>query len=227
MVQTSLKMTNTVTEDELEREMNKMRKGLKEGETLEDFLKEKGATLKEFKRDLTDNILARKFISVIGRDMEASEKEMRNYYQEHRKDFFTPELFKISLLFAPTQEEGKEMLKMLREKRIDFSELAEKQPPSFYRDAGGKLGWTALETLPQEMAKAIASARPGELCGPAKGKFGYYIMRVEEKREKVEIPFGKAKPGIVHIIKEEKRKAMIKRWLQQERRFATIDIYLE
>jgi len=227
LIQASREKGNTVTEDEIDEYLHKIRKRFKHDKAFKKALEDRGITLEELRKDIADNILAIKFRASIGRDIIVLDDEARKYYEDHKEDFITPELFNIKLIAVPTLDEAKDIMQRLRRGEADFDELAKNQKIGFYRDIEGELGWTDLSTLSPEMGRAISKIAPGNYDGPIKGKEAYFIIKVLEKTDRIEVPYSRARSNIIHIIKQQKRIQKLREWLRDRGKSSKIKIYFE
>ena len=61
---------------------------------------------------------------------------------------------------------------------------------------GGVIGWIAVPSLPQPLARAVAAARIGALVGPISAVGGWHVMKVLGRRAAHTQPFAAARPAI-------------------------------
>lgn len=102
-------------------------------------------------------------------------------------------------------EKAKEIKAKLERPGGDFYELAVK-----YSDdeesapKGGDLGYILRDMLPAEIEKKAFEMRVGETAGPIKTKFGYHIIRLQEKKAGQKFRYELAKDDIEQLISSEK-----------------------
>lgn len=66
----------------------------------------------------------------------------------------------------------------------DFAELAKDfSTDKSNADKGGDLGWFARGKMVSEFDEAAFNAAPGDIVGPVLTRFGYHIIRVDDRRE--------------------------------------------
>lgn len=72
------------------------------------------------------------------------------------------------------------------EKRIqageDFAELAKEYSQDGSAALGGDLGWFSAEQMVAPFSSAAAQLKPGEVSGPVQTRFGYHLIKLEEKK---------------------------------------------
>ena len=89
--------------------------------------------------------------------------------------------------------------------------------------AGGKLPAQAKGTLDKELDDAVFSAEKGELVGPVKTQFGYYVFAVSDITEESQQTLAEAKETIKQTLQsQEQQKALdtfvkdfTKRWREK------------
>jgi peptidyl-prolyl cis-trans isomerase C len=91
------------------------------------------------------------------------------------------------------------------EKGEDFGKLAEE----FSRDPGskadgGKLGYFTKEQMVKEFSDAAFGLKAGEVSKPVKSKFGWHIIKVDDKRTKPLPTFEEVKGQIIDTMVQQK-----------------------
>lgn len=72
---------------------------------------------------------------------------------------------------------------------------------------GGDLGWFDQSRMVKEFADAAFAATAGQIVGPVESKFGFHVIKVEEKRDKT--PFEDVKDDLAVQIRREATEAFI------------------
>ena len=131
-------------------------------------------------------------------DIQFSDKEIRDYYNQHKDDFKNPEQRKIKYVIfslnataddsALIHLEAEDLMDQIRNGE-DFTVLAEeysKDPGSASR--GGDLGFFGRGDMVKPFEEAAFNARVGQLVGPVESDYGLHIIKVtDRKREKGEL----------------------------------------
>ena len=127
------------------------------------------------------------------REVEVSEEEARQYYQDHKNDFKVEEKRVVSyVLFstAPTHEDTMRVYRLAEEilqearKGADFAQLADEnsEDPSVQTNHGD-LGYFKRGDMDPAFEKAVFNARPGDIIGPVKTRFGLHIIKVVDRKK--------------------------------------------
>ena len=147
-----------------------------------------------------------------------SDEEVRNYYDENRQEFMTPEAVKARHILkkfpdnatdeqkAEIKTAAEELLKTLNAELAagaDFAELAKKHSEGPSAPQGGALRGSNPKLPPGDyfargdMVKPFEEAafdtlKPGEVSDLVETRFGYHIIKLEEKRASEVQPFSGA-----------------------------------
>jgi len=203
-------------------------------------LEDRGITMADWKKNIRETFIvqqmrqinAKRFITISPHMIEA-------YYQEHVRDFLTPDQVKLRMIYlspesGPEVEAvGKEVLGLV-EMGVDFAQLARKY--SDYNRAGGGLfqdngGWVERGGLKSELAEVAFKLRPGQASGllslsTAQGTSAYYILMVEEVRKATAIPLSSARGDIESTLVAAESEKVQKDWIDRLKRDAYIERFL-
>jgi len=145
--------------------------------------------------------------------IQVPEAQLRAYYEAHKDDFRVKDRVKVRRILFDTvgklpdevnkiKAKAQDVLKQARA-GADFAELAKKnsQDPATV-DKGGDMGWTQREQLSNlgPFANVAFSLKPGEIGDLVTTKYGFDIIKVEEKEPAGLQPFEKVKDQIAPRI---------------------------
>ena len=126
-------------------------------------------------------------------EIEVADENLAAYYQEHVADYEHPDQVKLEYVRFPKEPsaadslETKEEIERLRqeiEAGKDFAELAgvvSDDEGSVAR--GGDLGFFARGQMVAPFEEAAFALAPGELSGPVQTRYGWHLIKVEERLE--------------------------------------------
>jgi peptidyl-prolyl cis-trans isomerase D len=147
-------------------------------------------------------------------EVEVTDEEARSYYDDNLGEFRREERVKARhiLIKVPdkpaesdwekARAEAESLLKKIKE-GADFAELAKEfsQDPGS-KGKGGELGFFSRGQMVKPFEDAAFALEPGEVSEPVRTKFGYHIIKVEEKQEAGRDSFDSVKGKIVEKLKK-------------------------
>ncbi len=196
--------------------------GMKE----EDFLKklkERGMSKDRFLKSLEGDLMVRKFRDTFVADIKVVESDMRDYYDKNLSTFTQREQVRLSLVKVNDLGEAKRIRSEI-ERGAKFEDMARKYPGGHREPGGEETGWVSIDSFPGDIAKEITRIRAGSFAGPVKGKEGYYLIKVIEKKEKKITPYDQVRENIRHLLIQQKLNEKFRTWLENERKQAKIEI---
>lgn len=90
---------------------------------------------------------------------------------------------------------------------------------------GGDIGYVIKGMLPEELEKAVFKMCPGEIAGPIESKFGYHVVRVDEKRIAQKLKYEMAKDDIAQIIMQNSFADEIEKYTENLKKEAKIEYF--
>lgn len=125
-----------------------------------------------------------------------------------------------------TKEEAKAMAEKLLE-RIksgeDFAALAYEYSDDPYRVKGGEIGYIHRGRMIPEIEALAFDAKTGEVKGPLETGQGFYIIKIEDKKQERQLSFDEVRDRIKKELEEKKKEERIKEWLKTLREKAKIE----
>lgn len=180
--------------------------------------KDINVAVEEFRRTLIAEQMARKMTE----NIQVTDDEVQAFYEEQKKVLVEPEQWHIRVIVVDSQLKANEISVDLL-KGIDFSEMAKQHSIGPEASTGGDLGFITEAPFP-EMASALLPLKQGDISGVFKGPQGYYIVKVEEKKEGQQIPFEEIKDEIrANQLFLKQRDAVLDR-IEKLKQETTVDI---
>lgn len=172
----------TVTDDELNQEINILMQGY---EDEEQFYKAMREQLNMDQRDIREDARYRLLLEKLSiRDVGVTPSEIDQYLEEHHQEYEPQKQFQIAQIVVETKEEADELLSQLTD-GADFGELARMHSvDEFTADEGGALGWIE-ENDPfeaPEVLQAVVSMQVGEVKGPLEVELGHAIIKLDGRK---------------------------------------------
>lgn len=134
--------------------------------------------VEQMKANLLKQYALKKFLS----DVKIEDEEVRNYYEENKEQFKTPESVKASHILVDTEEKANEILGEIKE-GLSFEEAAKKYSKCPSKEKGGDLGFFSKGRMVPEFEQAAFDMEKGAVSEPVKTQFGYHLIKVDDKKE--------------------------------------------
>ena len=192
-------------------------------------LEQMGVSLNErLIKAIYDDLLVKKYLALLGKDLQIKDSEALAYYREHIDQFRIPEEVKVRQIVVSSEEEAIKILEKLKKSPPSaFERIAREKSEGPEAERGGLMGYFRKGDLPMEMEEVIFNLSVGQISQVVKTAYGYHIFRVEEKRPPRTLPFSAVKDRIKAKIFEEKMKKKVKDRLDQLKQTLGLKIYYE
>ncbi len=192
-------------------------------------------------QDVVDRILAQEYLSkeVLPKVKPVSDKEVKTYYESHKKEFVNPKAIHARHILIPVSqnaspEEVQAALKkaeMIRKKALkgeNFAKLAQKYSADpGTKDKGGDLGFFTKGQMIEDFEKAAFALKPGQISKPIRTAFGFHIIKVEEVRPATQKSFAEVKDQIREQLQQQHQEMALRMALRRLENKHPIKIYPE
>ena len=165
-----------------------------------------------------------------------SEKEIQDYYQEHKDRFRQPERIRVrQILILVPPNAGPEKVAKAKKKaeevlaRVkageDFAELAKKYSEGPTAGRGGDLGYfTRGRMVPAFEKAAFSLKKVGDTSGLVRTKFGFHIIELTGRQPARELPLEEARDRIVRQLESAKRREIRRSLAEELRKKANVKV---
>ncbi len=144
---------------------------------------------------------------VIAEEISVSDGEVRGYYEANPEQFRTPEQVRARHILVKVEPGADEAIRGEAKAKIDsilaetksgadFAGLARKHSEGPSGPKGGDLGFFSREQMVKPFSEAAFALKPGEISDVVQTRFGYHIIRVEERKVPSTIPLKEVKEQI-------------------------------
>ena len=195
----------TVTEEEVRKAFEEQKKQSfpKKGD-YEKFLKTSGFTEEDIlfrvRLEQLSNKLREKVVK--GKD-KVSDQQIEDYYNKNKKRFAQPERRDLRLVLTKTEEKANEAKQALEDGQPWKSVAKKYSIDQASKNQGGQLLAVAKGQQEPALDKAVFDAEKGELSGPIKTQFGYYVFQVQKVTPASQQTLEQAKATIRGILASE------------------------
>lgn len=129
----------------------------------------------------TRALLAGETLNKIGKAAK-TEAKVKAVYQEEYLNQPRETEYKASHILVKTEDEAKELLKILEDGK-DFAELAKEKSTGPSGARGGDLGWFTPEKMVPAFGDAVKTMDAGGVSSPIQTQFGWHIIKLYESRD--------------------------------------------
>jgi peptidyl-prolyl cis-trans isomerase D len=153
-------------------------------------------------------------------DVPVSDQEINAYYQGHQEEFKADPTANLSYVFfekkpgQADEEETEQRLLEIKEEigqGEDFAEMAlDYSEDNASAKNGGDLGWFGRGMMVAAFEETAFSLEPGEISDPVQTRFGWHLIKVEDKRGKGEKEEIKASHILLKISPSDETLELIK-----------------
>lgn len=166
-----------------------------------------------------------------------SEADAKEYYEANPQFFKQPEQVKarhILIKVAPDADEVKktearEKLETVQKKLKeggDFAELAKEYSEGPSAPKGGDLGSFGRGQMVKPFEEAAFAMEEGTVSDIVETRFGYHLIKVEEKKPESTVSFADAKERIDQMLKRQKVSEAVNAYIETLKKDAEIEVYL-
>ena len=131
-----------------------------------------------------------------------SEADIKNAYEQYKKDLGAQE-FNAKHILVASEQEAKDIIAELN-KGGNFAKIAKdksKDPGS--KDKGGELGWFPANTMVKPFAEALTVLKKGSVsAAPVQTQFGWHVIKLEDTRPLQAPEFDKVKDDLAKTLQQ-------------------------
>jgi len=206
MYQEAKKQNIKVKKNEIEKQIDAVRKRLKKNKTtLDKTLKNAKLTMKDLEKEIENSLSISKLNEKIDKELKANvaQKITDTYREEVRL-------------------RAEDILKELKAGK-DFAKLAEEVSEDMYASKGGDLGFAHMGSIMPEIEAVAEKMNVGDVAGPIWSLYGYHIIKLEEKAPAVQKTFAEVKENLKKNLEDTDYKRMKLKWLKELKKDAKIE----
>lgn len=194
-------------------------------EKIKSMMKAQGQDFDKIKEQIKKGLQYERFMDTQWNGkIDVNEAEAKQYYEQNKKQFETPEQVKASHILikvAPgASDEDKAKAKAKAEQLLkkakagdDFAKLAKENSEGPSSTKGGDLGFFKKGQMVKPFDDAAFALQPGQLSDIVQTQFGYHIIKVTGRKEAGTTSFEDAKEKIMQMLKQKKQGEFYKKYI--------------
>ncbi len=225
-------------ETELVRRLDRIREsvGLKTLEELEKYISDQGLSYEDFKAQQRNGLITQQVIGrEVGGKIQMPQDRVKKYYEENKQKFERPEQVRLREIFVSTEnKEGpaleaaekraRDLLEKVR-KGAKFDELAKAESEgATAKERSGDLGFFKRGELAKEIEDVAFNLKKGEVSDLIRTKYGWLIIKIEEKHSAGIPPLADVEQEIQEVIYMQELQPALRKFVTKLREDAYIQI---
>jgi peptidyl-prolyl cis-trans isomerase SurA len=220
-----------VSEEEVDDSIEEFKQNFASSQEFHNELAGEGLTLADLRERIEQRIKVRRFMRfVIFKDINITEGEVQELYEENKESFFVPEQVKISQILVEPLEDGRTQEKVddifnRLESGEDFATLARLYSDGPHASKGGDLGFVHLEELHPDVRKALNGIEIGKYTDPIKTTAGIHIIKLEARKLPQYVPFSEMEDSLKKKLYDLKAGKAYDQWMEEARKNTEIVVF--
>jgi foldase protein PrsA len=178
------------------------------------FIKQSGLTLADLKGNVRLQLLTNKLrTKVVSGKVKVTPAQLQTYYNKNKATFGQPEHRSLRIVLNKNKKKAEQALTALKH-GASWDSVAKKystDPTS--KNTGGVLASVTKGQEDPGLDKAVFAAKKGQLLGPIKTNFGYYVFTVSAITKAVQQTLAQATPSIKQILQSQGQQTALNKFV--------------
>lgn len=170
----------TVTEDDLTKEIESVKKNFATEEEFNSALTQSGMTLDDLKNEMNIQVKIRKLVEP---QVKVTDADIKKYFDENPGAFDTAEQVKASHILVATKEEADSILKEIKGGSDFATVAAAKSLDTASKDKGGDLDFFPKGTHEDAFDNAAFALEKDQLSDVVQSASGFHIIKVTDRKD--------------------------------------------
>jgi foldase protein PrsA len=183
------------------------------------FLKDSGQSEEDVMLRVRLDLLSNKIRDEIikGKD-KVTDAQIQDFYDKNKERFAQPERRDLRIVLTKGEAKAKEAKAALQSGDSWKSVAKEYSIDEASKSQGGKLPAQAEGTLEQALDKAVFAAPKGQVSGPVKTQFGWYVFEVEKVQKESQQTLEQAKETIRQTLQSQNQQKALDQFVDDFRK---------
>lgn len=201
-------------------------------------LKNRGLTAEQLKQNIKRGLMRQQIltkevfdkVSVSPKELEAFFNKNKNNYVQQEEIHARHILIRVDADASPEDDrkakDRANAVLVKAKKGKDFGQLAKEHSDGPTKEREGDLGYFGRGQMVKPFAEAAFSLKVGQVSDLVRTKFGYHIIKVEDRREAKRLSYKQAENQVKDDLTKEKVNARYQEYIDGLRKKAKITIHL-
>ncbi len=161
------------------------------------------------------------------------ESEIVAYYKDHRGEFVEPEEYKLRGLYISDENRTPEEVEARKAEVLakldageDWGAVAAASSDGPTKDSKGELGTFKKGELEKSLEEAVSKIKPAERTPWLSVKNGWYLIRLDEKKDSRQLSFEESRKAIEEKIYNERKQKKLEEFLKNLREKSYVKILI-
>ncbi|NOZ79958.1 MAG: peptidylprolyl isomerase [Acidobacteria bacterium] len=201
---------------------------------LDSMLAASGMTFDRYRQAMLDSNVVQQFVRTkIAPKAKVTEADAKAFYDKNPQFFKHPAqvharhiLFTVKPNATPAEKKAAKAKAIAARQRAlkgeDFAKLAKELSQGPSAKNGGDLGYFSKSQMVKPFADAAFALKPGEISDVVETRFGYHVIKVEDRRPAGKRPFSEVKGNIEGFLSQQKVQQAVRNYVDGLRAKAKI-----
>lgn len=221
--------------EDIEKEMKTILANFPDEAAFEATLKDKGLTIEEVKKGITDQISVQKMLEKeVESKVSISAAEIKKFYADNPDYFKTKDSVKASHILIKAEENADEKTVAEARKKIDailaelkkggdFAKIAQEKSEGPSGPKGGDLGYFGKGQMVKPFEEAVYKLKVGEVSDVVKTQFGFHVIKLVDIKKAGATPLSEVEESIKMFLKRQKGEEVFREFVAKLRSSASIE----
>jgi peptidyl-prolyl cis-trans isomerase C len=228
-----------VTAEMVDERVEGIRRRFPSEEAFNQAVSASGLTPMKLKENIRKGMLRQQIIDQeILQKISVSPEESQAFFQEHKDEYVQEEtvharhiLFRVAEDASPEDDQKAKTranaVLAKAKKGEDFATLAQEYSEGPTKDKGGDLGYFGRGKMLKPFEDAAFQLKVGEVSDLVRTRFGYHIIKVEDRKAAKRLSYDEAKDQVKQRVTEERATALYRDYIAALRGKATVTVNLK
>lgn len=235
LYQESQKQGIEVDEAEIDSQLDQIKNKFSNQQEFEKKIQAMDYTETLLKQQIRENLAIQKLIDEkVAAKVEVTDKEIKSYYNSNKKEFSEPEKVQARHILIKSKPdasddekaEAKEKIEKVQKKLNEdgnFADLAKEYSEGPSGKKGGELGFFSRGQMVKSFDEAAFALEPGEVSDIVETRFGYHLIKVEDRKPEQQKSFAEVKDTIRQQLKRQQVSQKLEPYIESLKQKYPID----